>query len=97
MGYRGFGVLGQEIDVAASNQAEAAPAPAKDDQPPEAAIEPAGALGADEPQGKAQDPDGGAEPLDFAAPEDAPEAASLDADGSESAPALPEAGETTLR
>ena len=94
LGYRGFGVLGHEIDAAASNHANAAPAPAKDDQPPEAAIEPAGAPGADEPQRKAQDPDGGAEPLDFAAPEDAPEAASLDADGSESAPALPEAGET---
>jgi hypothetical protein len=50
LGYRGFGVLGEEIDAAASNQADSAPAPAKDDQPPEAGVEPAGAPG-DQPQG----------------------------------------------
>jgi hypothetical protein len=103
LGYRGFGVLGEEMEAAASNRADLAPALAEDDQPPGiAGIEPAGAPAADEPHAEAQAPESAAEPLemDFApAAADAPEAlsspeASLEADGSESAPASPEAGET---
>jgi PAS domain S-box-containing protein len=104
LGYRGFGVLGEEMEAAAaSNRADLAPSLAEDDQPPEiAGIEPAGAPAADEPHAEAQAPESAAEPLemDFVpAAADAPEAvsspeASLEADGSESAPALPEAGET---
>ena len=84
LGYRGFGVLGEETDAAASNHTEPAPALAECPQPPEAsAVEAAGApIGADSLG------------TDFApAAADAPEAA-LEADGGESVPALPEAGET---
>jgi PAS domain S-box-containing protein len=102
MGYRGFGVLGEEIDAAPSNPADFSPASAEDGQPAgSAAIEPAGAPASDEAQAEAQAPESPAESLemDFAPPAaDAPEAlsspeASLEADGSESGPAVPEAGE----
>jgi PAS domain S-box-containing protein len=87
LGYRGFGVLGEEIDAADSNQADLAPAPST----------PA----ADAREAEAQAPGSAAEPLetDFAPPStETPQAvspgdASFEADGSESAPALPEAGE----
>jgi PAS domain S-box-containing protein len=100
LGYRGFGVLGDEIDGAASDHAD--PALAEDARPSEAAaVDAASAPAADKAQAEAQAPDSAAEPLgmDFAPPpEDAPEAASppeasLEADGGESAPALHEAGE----
>ena len=66
LGYRGFGVLGEEIEAAASNQADLAPALAEDDQPPEiAGVEPAGAPAADEPHAEAQAPDSAAEPLEM--------------------------------
>jgi PAS domain S-box-containing protein len=86
LGYRGFGVLGEEIVAREGDQL-----------PEEAAAEAAaGELRAD-----ARAPESAAEPseMDFASPaanaheaQSSPEAA-LDADGSELAPALPEAGE----
>jgi PAS domain S-box-containing protein len=95
LGYRGFGVLGEET-AAASTHSDLAPTAAEDAQPPEAAaVETAGAPAADGSQAEARAHDGVGEKLetDFArAGADAPEA-SLEADGSESAPALPEAGE----
>jgi PAS domain S-box-containing protein len=101
LGYRGFGVLGEDIEPASAPQAEAAPAPAEDGQPPEAmAVEPGHAPAADQPQAEPEAPHGAAEPLDMdLAPLDGAEAASgpdasLEAEGSKSAPALPEAGET---
>ena len=38
LGYRGFGVLGEEMEAAASNRADLAPALAEDDQPPGIAV-----------------------------------------------------------
>ena len=100
LGYRGFGVLGEEIDGAASDRADLALV--EDARPPEAAaVAAAAAPAADEAQAEGLASDSAAEPLgmDFAPPPaDAPEAASppeasLEADGGESAPASPEAGE----
>jgi PAS domain S-box-containing protein len=87
-GYRGFGVLGEEIAAAESDLAPALSAPA-----------------ADSGEAEAQAPGSAAESLeaDFVSPatetlqavfaEDASFEAEGEADGSESAPALPEAGE----
>jgi PAS domain S-box-containing protein len=91
LGYRGFGVLGEEIDATASNLADPRLALAQNDEAPEvAAIEPAHAAAADEPQAEVQD----LAPPTANAGEAVSRESSLDADGSESAPALPEAGET---
>jgi len=94
LGYRGFGVLGKETGGAAAVEADLTPAPACDADAP--AIEPGGALAADEPQVGTEALDGVARPLNrdsVPPPADGPEA-SLEADGGESAPALSEAGET---
>jgi len=75
LGYRGFGVLGEETGAAAAIEADLTPALAEEAEAP--AIEPADAS-------TAAAPPPAADLLE----------ASLDADGSESAPALPEAGES---
>jgi PAS domain S-box-containing protein len=85
LGYRGFGALGEETGAAAQVEGDLAPAPAADARPPEA--------GEPQPEAQARDTAAKALATDFAPrPADAPEA-SLEADGSKSAPALPEAGE----
>ncbi len=101
LGYRGFGVLGEDIEPASSPQAEAAPAPGEDGQPPEAmAVEPGHAPAADQPEAEPEAPHGAAEPLDMdLAPPDGAGAASapnasLEADESEPAPARSGTGET---
>jgi PAS domain S-box-containing protein len=105
LGYRGFGLLGEEIDAARSDQADTASAPVEDGQPKEAmTFDLGGASAADEPQAEARAVNGAAEPLEIdpaPPPTDAPDdasrpEASLDADGSESAPAPPEARETDV-
>jgi PAS domain S-box-containing protein len=79
LGYRGFGVLAEEVD--------AEPAPAADDPQTAGGSHESPANSADQPE------------MDFASPPaETPDGASpgnvsFDADGSESAPALPEAGE----
>jgi PAS domain S-box-containing protein len=87
LGYRGFGVLGEEID-AASDHADLALA--EDARPPEAAaVDAAGAPAADEAQAEGQASDSAAEPLEmgFAPPQaDAPEAASPPEAGEADAP-----------
>ena len=103
LGYRGFGVLGEEIDAAPSNRTGLGSELGEDDQLPEAAaVEPAGAADADRSRAEAEAPASAADPLegDFSPAEaNAPEALSslepsLNADGSESDTAPPEAGET---
>ena len=78
LGYRGFGVLGEEIEAAASNRAAWRRRLRRTIYSRRsAAFEPAGAPAADEPRAEAQAPDSAAEPLemDFApAAADAPEA-----------------------
>jgi PAS domain S-box-containing protein len=101
LGYRGFGLFGEEVNAAPSNEADLVPASADDGRPLEAAAEP-GRAPADAPQAEAQASDSatGLLEMEFAAPPTetfeaaSPSEASLEADGSESAPALPEAGET---
>jgi PAS domain S-box-containing protein len=105
LGYRGFGVLGEETGVLALNQADLALTPAEDAHALKAlAGEATSASAADRSQVEAQASDTAPEPLEmeFAPPpanaaEDAPPPeASLEADGSESAPALPEAGDADV-
>ncbi len=78
LGYRGFGLLGDEIDAAPSNQE--AVTPQEDDRPAEAPLE-TGGPSAEEPQAEVQAP-GSSDELpetDFApSPMDAPEAAPPD-------------------
>jgi PAS domain S-box-containing protein len=102
LGYRGFGVLGEETGAVALNQADSSPPPAQHAQPLEAStVETAGAPAADGSQVEAAAQSSAAElsEMEFApfpavgSEGDPPPAASLEADGSESAPALPEAGE----
>ena len=102
LGYRGFGVLGEEV-ATASSQADVVEARAEDDQLPEtAALESAGAPAPGEPQTDTQGSRNAVETLetDFILQAvDAPESpsslgASPAADGNESPPALHEAGET---
>ena len=95
LGFRGFGVLGEETETAASTGADAPPKPAEEARRAEpAAVEPAPPA-AREPQAEPQLRESAAELTeeDFALPSADTLEASLDADGSESAPELPEAGE----
>ena len=94
-------MLGEEVDAAPSSEADLAPASAEDGRPFEAMAGRAPA--AEEPQPEPQAPDSAVtetSDTDLASPPAVVlEAASmseggLEADGSESAPALPEAGET---